>query len=390
MLRLIYSATPAGAPDQYGDAVDTLRAADGTTLQTYPKTQAGFTAPAAPLAAAIDAWLTKRGPRSEPVVVMVHGYQFDPSKGIDALPDSPFGTIYGLPPAVNACLSWLPLVGECDATGGSLAENAVGFCYKSDSGSGEFTRAGWDNSYQYAVFDQAPLASRALASILAQLGTRAITLRVLAHSLGTRTFSQAIGLLRGQWPANLDRAVLLDGAEFSVDAAANFAGCSFDVINIANRTDQVLLAGGQKACHPMRQNNSLPARNIGFDGLGTIDRWLDLQLDNPALVTWFAENHAPTDTSYKVDAHALETSHPFAQFDHWCCYTNEGNRSLVRDLLFSDAMTVGQMKARGVPAGVASVGYGQFDSVKPPATPGSLAERRRALSSGDGGGGSSG
>ena len=78
MLVLKYDAAAAGAPDQYGDAADRLIDRDGGLLQVFRKAQAGFMAPQAPLSAAVDAWLAKRGPRGEPVVVMVHGYQFDP------------------------------------------------------------------------------------------------------------------------------------------------------------------------------------------------------------------------------------------------------------------------------------------------------------------------
>jgi hypothetical protein len=41
----------------------------------------------------------------------------------------------------------------------------------------------------------------------------------------------------GLVPGNLERIVFLDGAEFSADAARNFAGCGFDVFNIASRSD---------------------------------------------------------------------------------------------------------------------------------------------------------
>ena len=389
MLRLIYNATPAGAPSEYGGAVDQLMSAAGA-LQPFPKAQAGFIAPSPALTGAIEAWLAQRGHRPDPVIVMVHGYLFDPSQDIDTDPNSPFSSVYGMPPAPDYHMSWLPLVGECDQSGASLAENAIAFCYKSQAGSGEFVRAGWNNSYQYAVFDQAPLAARALASILAAVASHPVTVRVLAHSLGTRTFSQAIRLLRARMPGNLDRAVLLDGAEFSVDAAANFEGCPFDVINIANRSDRVLLLGAQQMCHPFRATGTLESRVIGYDGLGTIDRWIDLQLDDPALITWLANGNAPDGIPYTVEALAKEESHPFAGLDHWSCYTNDNNRSLLRDLLLSDLMTAAQLRAHHVPGKVASIAYGLFKQVSPPLTPQSRLERQRLLGPGDFQGGGAG
>jgi hypothetical protein len=115
MLKLIYDTVDAGAPSQYGNAIDVFRDENGNPLQNFAKAQPGF-APAEPaLAAAIDTWLAARGDRPDPVVVMVHGYLYDPSKNNGMDPDSPFQLTYGYPsPTLNAHLTWLPIVGECD------------------------------------------------------------------------------------------------------------------------------------------------------------------------------------------------------------------------------------------------------------------------------------
>jgi hypothetical protein len=381
MLKLIYDTVDAGAPSQYGNAIDVFRDENRNMLQNFPKTQAGF-APAEPaLAAAIDTWLAARGDRAEPVVVMVHGYLYDPSKNNGMDPDSPFQLTYGYPsPTLDAHLTWLPIVGECDQNGQNRAENAVAFAYRSEADIAATARAGWNNSYQYAVFDLSPLAARALASVLVYLGSKPITLRVLAHSLGTRTFSQALRLIRARMPPNLDRVVLLDGAEFCVDAAANFAACPFDVFNVSSRMDTVLRLGATQLCHPMRQNGSLSACVIGFDGLGGgNDRWLDMQFDSQALVDWYAAANAPDGIPYSIDAAAEEGSHPSAGMDHWACYTNDGNRALLRDLLASDVMTGAQFKAHGIPLGNSSPAFGRFDGVAVPTLPQSTVERQRLI-----------
>ena len=381
MLSLTYRPTAAGAPSEYGAATDYLQAANAAPLQDFPKAQPGFMPPSDRLVEAIGNWLPTRARPADPLVVMVHGYLYDPAKTGVAGGDSPFATVYGLPPAANSQLSWLPLVGECDADGANPTENAIAFAYTSESPAGEFARAGWDNEYQYAVFDQSPLAARALASILAALGARHdITVRILAHSLGTRTTSQAIGLLRARMPANLDRVVLLDGAEFCVDAAANFAGCSFDVINIVNGTDLVLRLGAEKMCHPVRPNGAAEACVIGYDGLGGNARWIDLRLDNPELVTWCAAARAPDGVPYALQAMALDGDpHPLAGLDHWSCYTNPGNRPFVRDLLFSDVMTVAQLRAHGASDGSGQPMYGQFAGRAIPLVPPSRVARQRLI-----------
>jgi hypothetical protein len=380
MLKLIYDPVDAGAPSQYGNAIDVFRDENRNTLQNFPKAQPGY-APAEPaLAAAIDAWLAERGNRPHPVIVMVHGYLYDPSKNNGVSPDSPFQLTYGYPSAtLDAHLTWLPIVGECDQNGQNRAENAVAFAYRSEADIGLTTSAGWNNLYQYAVFDLAPLAARALASVLVYLGSKPITLRVLAHSLGTRTLSQALRLIRARMPANLDRVVLLDGSEFCVDAAASFGACPFDVFNVSSRIDTVLRLGATQLCHPMRQNSSLAACVIGYDGLGGNDRWLDLQFDSQALMDWCKAGNAPDGIPYSVDAAAEDESHPTAGLDHWACYTNDGNRALIRDLLASEVMTGAQLKAHGVPLGNSSPAFGRFNGETIPTTPQSTVERQRLI-----------
>ena len=82
------------------------------------------------------------------------------------------------------------------------------------------------------------------------------------------------------------------------------------MLNIVNRNDLVLRLGAEQMCHPIRQNGSLPACVIGFEGLGGNDRWLDLQLDSDRLRAWFAAGLAPDGTRYAIDPQAEEESHP--------------------------------------------------------------------------------
>lgn len=379
MLKLIYDPVACGAPSQYGAHEDKLTDGSGAVLQRFLKADPGFVAPEPALARVVRTWLDARGPGAGPVIVLVHGYQYNPVSADGLAHDTPFELVYGVPPKPAASLSWLPLVGECSDLGAALAETAIGFAYRSEAPLGEVSRAGWSNSYQYAVFDLAPLAARALASLLHCLGEQDATVRVLAHSLGTRTFTQAIRLLRARMPVPVERAVLLDGAEFSVDAWAAFRGCSFDVFNVANRKDGVLRLGASQMCHPVRANGSGSACVIGFDGLGGNPRWLDLQADKAALAAWFAAGNAPDGRIYRLTAEAEDELHPAAGLDHWCCYTNAGNRELVRDLLLNPVMTVDQFRAHGVPEGVGSPCYAQFESFPLPPTPQTMLERQRLV-----------
>lgn len=369
MLSLVYQPGDTG-----------ILTCDGAALQSFPAAALDFAASQPALTARLTAWQQQRADQTVPVVVMVHGFLYDPRQPATPGSDNPLETIYGTPPIPpQHNLTWLPLVGECSDDGTPGIDRAVAFTYPSESGAIEFGNAGWSNPYQYAVFDQAPLAARALAAILDGLGSVVSDVRVLAHSLGTRTTCQAVRLLRARMPAALTRVVLLDGAEFCVDAAASFFGCGFDVLNIVNRTDAVLQLGAEQMCHPIRQNGSLPACVIGFEGLGGNDRWLDLQLDRDTLRSWFAAGLAPDGVRYDVDPRANEESHPGAGLDHWACYTNDGNRALVRDLLLNELMTVDKLRALGAPGDTNSPVYGQCNGVSIPPTPATRTERQRAL-----------
>jgi len=63
MLKLIYTPTPAGAPDQYGDVTDSLAvrgAAGDASVQSFLKADPSFAAPTDELGSAIDTWLAQR------------------------------------------------------------------------------------------------------------------------------------------------------------------------------------------------------------------------------------------------------------------------------------------------------------------------------------------
>ena len=375
MLRFRYHAVPSGAPDTYGTTADRLLVGDTPILDIRKSDPDAPSAPAQ-LAQAIETWLAGRTDPARPVYLMVHGYQFDPSSGETSNTNSPYGSVYGVPSAtLPHNLSWLPLVGECDDSGNPLGDAAIAFAYTSIGSANDYSSAGWSNSYQHAVFDLSPLAARALATILDYLGRRPIRLRVLAHSLGTRTISQAMHLLRDRIPASVERVILLQGAEFCVDAQANLLGKGFDVSTVMNRDDQVLGHGGDTFCHPYRPNNSLEACVIGQEGLCDDPAWLDLPLDKEELQTWFAAANAPTGTAYTITGEATDGAHGGQILGHWVSYTDDGNRALVRDLLQDDRMTVAALRAAGVPRGTGRPSFGHFAGHAVPATLDTRAKR---------------
>lgn len=387
MLKLDWSPQKAGAPDAPGYAKAADRLANdvgGRMLQRFPKAATAPPVPNPKLAAALDGWLATRADTSAPVPVMVHGYQYDPTNYLGGGADDPYHLVYGVPGTaygnngtpLDYHKSWLPLVGECNDKGADLRDTALAFAWVSEGSLRDYAHACWPSDYPYAALDLAPLAAKALATVLGHLGTRSVTVRILAHSLGTRTFCQAIRLLeKAERPCSVDRAILMGGAEFCVDAAANFSGCKFDVINLASRVDKVLQFGAEAGCHPFRENGSAASAVIGREGLGANPRWLDLQLDDDHVVSWFRSGYAPTATHYLIDAEAEGTVHPMACLNHWAYYMNDGNRELVRDLVLDASMTVDHLVSAHVPRGVASAMYGHFNGLAIPPTPETCAGR---------------
>jgi hypothetical protein len=389
MLKLFWNAGPACTPDEPTGQllVDTLVVGDraATARQAFGRATPGFPPLAISVAGPLEAWLARRAQPDGPVYLLLHGFQYAPNVPDSSL-SSPFGTIYGYPGAggPDPHLTLLPLVGECDETGGNRQDVAIGFAWTSQGSIADDGNAGWDNDYKYAALDLAPACAKALASLLAHLAMRKVAVRLLAHSLGTRAASQAIGLLKaaGQ-PSSLERAVLLGAAEFAVDAAANFAGCDFDVVNIGSRKDSVLVLG-EDACHPVRVNNSWASFVLGRNGLGGNARWHDLQLDRADVVDWFAAGRAPSGVAYRLDAQAESDVHSFGAWNHWAYYTNDGNRALVRDLMTRPDMRAHDLAA--APDGFDCPEYGKFDGQEVPPTPQTRDGRETHLAEGAHGG----
>jgi hypothetical protein len=293
------------------------------------------------------------------VKLMLHGYDYDPRHAGDMTYD-PFTLVYGMPgnQGLNGRLSWLPLVAECDAQGGRPQETAIAFGWVSTGSVAEYAHAGWSESYEYACVDLARLAAAAVAAVLNVLGNQGVSVDVLAHSLGTRLFCQALRQ-NGARDTMLNNVILLDGAEFAVDAAATFAGRQFNVINVTNEVDAVLALGGEQLGDPSRVPGSVPSSNIGRFGIGEINgwtgiatyppNWVDISLDRRDVQAWFKANGGYTLTATDSDGvHA-----PDGNLNHWACYTEPGNRVWLTDLIWKPGMNGGVMaNTGGLPKGV--------------------------------------
>lgn len=361
MLRFVWRAQHAGAPDAagYAAAVDRLyqrTSAQETEVQPLPKGESAAPLPSAALAGAVTDWVAERG--SGRVVVLVHGYrwgQADPARA--EFDDDPYRSIFALPddlPADRQIESWVPMVGP---------DAAIGFAWTSDPGFFDYAAACWSNPYEYAVQDLAPQAAKALAAVLRALVDAGLTVDILAHSLGTRVAVQALALAAaapgGQ--ATVRRAVMLGGAEYSVDALQMARGVETDFYSFANRSDGVLDWGAAELGGSQRPNNSMVSRVIGFDGVKRLDNWIDFQLDlkdrNSAeqFRRWFD----------RLGGYRLSGEAAYGRGIHWSYFLNPGNREFIADLFVKDAWTVAWLRGAGAPDGVERFRYDALSGVPP-------------------------
>lgn len=361
MLKLVWTpaAGVAGAPDQpaYLNAIDTLHASYGDDDATALLPRTGPLPQIDALRDVIRRWLAIRTVSNAPVKLMLHGYDFDPRHAGDVKYD-PFMLVYGYPGenGPNPRLSWLPLVEECDDKGAHHQETAIAFAWTSTGSMAEYTAAGWSEPYEYACVDLACIAARAVAALLRVLAAEDVKVDVLAHSLGTRLFTQAVHQY-GDGPLPLNNVILLDGAEFSVDAADVFAGHTFSVVNVTNVLDAVLATGGEQLADPSRTPGSLPSCCIGRFGLGTRKswtgpavfpaNWVDIALDRRDVQAWFKANGG-----YTLTAMASDNLHPMASWNHWTSYTDPGNRAWVTDLLWKPSLSGAALATTDLPQGV--------------------------------------
>lgn len=369
MLRFVWKVTHAGAPDSddYAAASDDLCLREGDTdqtLQSFAKARSDWPGVDARVLHAVESWLSTRTSEDR-VVVLVHGYDFDPGENEKAtFDDDPYDGVYNATPE-NELTSWIPIVG---------AENAVCFAWNSLPSWGDAGRACWTNPYEYAVQDVAVHAARALAAIIAAFQQKGVSVDLFAHSLGTRTSCKALAWLRDQAGVSgaVRRAILLGGAEYSIDAFADTRGAGVDVYNFAIRRDPVLKWGGSQLGGKQRPPNSIRSRVLGRDGVKRLPYWIDFQLDHSdpdnaeEFRRWF-DNLG----GYKLSGEVSDLGGL-----HWAYYLHRDNRALFRDILANDALTIEWMRRQAAPDGIDRFRYEGLSGT-PPKTPMTCSGRHR-------------
>jgi pimeloyl-ACP methyl ester carboxylesterase len=252
-----------------------------------------------------------RLPPAAPIVILVHGYKFDPA---DPAKD-PHRSLFSLADR-RPCWkvrSWPHGLG---LAGGPDSGLAIGFGWPAaeahlpallSEGRTGFAR----------VYDRAAEAGADLAALLARIARPAPWRRIdiVAHSLGARVALAALPHLE-RAPG---RIVLLGAAEFDARALEHLAAGPARapaIYNVTARANDIY----DLMFETFAPRRSWRERAVGLGLRARLPNWLDLQLDSPAVTDW-------------VNARGIALAPPSARLCHWSFYTRPGAFAVYRAIL---------------------------------------------------------
>lgn len=299
-----------------------------------------------------------------PLVILVNGFQYDPSRAYFSPPhhpkaDNPHCRIFHFEEYDQDTemryhsTSW-PLGLGMEEDDGGAKGLAIGFGWDSDpSPIGSLLKHGLNH---YAVaYQRAEEAAWYLVAVLDQIAKlrpgRPIDL--FCHSLGSRVVIRAIARAadretpKGLKPRlhaivkAIDRVIILAGAEKVMEAQLMMkrlnrtakdtdgeSSSEFSKIpsfyNVVSRENDVLDHLGENFMPSSPGSKQV----IGHNGLEANDpHWLDIQLDDAIVAAWFKKHP----NKYRISGD--NTSGLFTVWDHWIHYTWRDNMRVYRDIL---------------------------------------------------------
>ncbi len=295
---------------------------------------------------------------SAPLVVLVHGFQFDPARAYFSPPhhpkaDNPHCRLYHFEQHDQDIemryhsTGWPYGLGMEPGDGGAKGL-AIGFGWDSDP-------SFWDHGLNpYVVaYDRAEVAAWHLVATLDQIATllpkRPIDL--FCHSLGSRVVIRAIAQAADREApdelkprlhaviAALDRVILLAGAERVMEAQLMMRRLNHGLLKASERAKALFPKVPAFYNIVSRENDVLDklAENfgpaapgskqvVGHNGLEALDpNWVDIQLDDSTVADWFLRR------GYHVSGD--NTSGLFTVLDHWIHYTWRDNMRVYNDIL---------------------------------------------------------
>ena len=304
------------------------------------------------------------GSSAAPLVVMVNGFQYDPSRAYFSPPhhpkaDNPHCRIYHFNQhdqdieMRHHSTGWPLGLGMKERDGGDKGL-AIGFGWDSDpSPMGSLLKHGL-NHYTVA-YQRAEDAAWYLVAVLDQI----VRLRperpidLFCHSLGSRVVVRAIARAADRETPDelkprlhaivkaIDRVIILAGAEKVMEAQLMMKRlnrtskepdgetspqfCEFpSFYNVVSRENDVLDHLGENFMPSSPGSKQV----IGHNGLEANDpHWLDIQLDDDIVAAWFKKHK----NNYRVSGD--NTSGLLTVWDHWIHYTWRENMRVYKDIL---------------------------------------------------------
>ncbi len=238
-------------------------------------------------------------PAGAPVVILVHGYKFEPGHPEHC----PFGHILSLRPrSAPRAVSWPRHLGF----GSDTCDEGLCIAF------GWPARGSIWNAHRAAA-----RAGEALARLIRRItALRGGAVDLFAHSLGARVVLSSFPLLPG---GSVRRVILLAAAE-TTDAALSAmeapAGGTAEVINVVSRENALFDLLFTGLVHPLRPLRSALGAGIGPGRRG----WIDLEIDCPATRDHLARMGFPVRPAAK-------------RICHWSGYLRPGLFPLYRALL---------------------------------------------------------
>jgi hypothetical protein len=261
----------------------------------------------------LEAAIRRRVPAlGQPIVVLVHGYKFNPGRpGAD-----PHRSLFALSSLPNRRIrSWPAGLGFADDQGESGL--CVGFAWPaSEPHVASLLRTGRTGFAR--VYDRAGQQGRHLADLLRLLQRLAPGHRIdlLAHSLGARVALAALPHL--EVPPG--RMVLLGAAEFDARAAEFLGsrppGAAPEIYNVTSRANDLY----DLAFETFAPRRGRRERAIGLGLNRQLPCWLDLQLDRADVTAW-------------ANAQGIPLVSHGARLCHWSFYTADGTLALYQAIL---------------------------------------------------------
>jgi hypothetical protein len=254
-----------------------------------------------------------RVPGGAPIVVMVHGYKFDPAR-----PEAdPHRSLYAFHPVPDSrrVRSWPSGLGFADDGGESGL--AVGFGWPAcEAHLPALLHRGLTGFA--AVYERAAASGALLAALVARIQRLAPgrPVDLLAHSLGARVALSALPRL-DEAPG---RVILLGAAEF--DARAREA---LDAVRSPSPPQVYNVTARANDPYDFAFETFAPRRGRGERAIGrglgdTRPHWLDLQLDRPEVTAW-------------VNERGIRLKPPDARLCHWGFYTRSGALAVYQAIL---------------------------------------------------------